>query len=294
MTKPALVLIHGRSQGGRDPGELRRIWLDAFRDGLGANAESILDGVEVRFPYYGDALDAWIARADGRASGTPRGDGDTLTGDPQLLEFQSRVAVEILARHGIDAQAEAARLGGSGHTAPAPRSPEWVQAIFRILDRLPGATGAFISAVMRDVHLYLNNPGARRDVDAIVTPEIRGRCIVVAHSLGSVVAYRLLKAATDCEVPLFLTIGSPLGIGPIRESVTPRRFPAVVKTWTNAFDDRDDVALYPLGRGRFPVEPQHPIEDISGIDNRTENHHGIVEYLNKPIIAKTIATALET
>jgi hypothetical protein len=290
MARPALVLIHGRSQQGNEPGVLQRDWMTSLRAGLGPRADYILDGVEIRFAFYGDVLDEWVVRTSLALSDGARGSEATI--DTDFLAFQAEVAGEVLARHGVDAQAQQTLVGCAARNAGA-RSPEWVRALLRLLDGLPGVTGLFIASVMRDVYLYLNNAAARHAVDAIVGPTIRGNCVVVAHSLGTVVAYRLLKTAVAPVVPLFMTIGSPLGIGPIRQTVVPRRFPTPVKRWVNVFDDRDDVALYALGRGRFTVEPPNPIEDIGGIDNRTDNHHGIVEYLNKPAVALEIAQLLE-
>jgi hypothetical protein len=40
--------------------------------------------------------------------------------------------------------------------------------------------------------------------------------------------------------------GSPPGIRAIRDQLLPLSFPAHVRTWYNAHDPRDVVALYPL------------------------------------------------
>ncbi|MDN2584300.1 hypothetical protein [Aquibium sp. ELW1220] len=289
MSKPALVLIHGRSQAGKDRAVLEETWISSLRKGLGGQAH-LLDDVDIRFPFYGDVLESWVFPGDSVNNGTARGFASAE--DPGYLEFQAEVATEVLARHGIDAQAQDELVGDAVRDA-GPRSPEWVQGLFRLLDRLPGTTGLFISMVMRDVYLYLNHAGAQRAVDETVIPAFTGNCVVVAHSLGSVVAYRLLKDANaSTSVPLFMTIGSPLGIGPIRRAMAPRKFPTVVGSWINAYDERDDVALYPLGSGRFSMDPPTPIMDIGKIDNTTDNHHGIVEYLNKEAIAREIAHAL--
>jgi hypothetical protein len=292
MTKPALVLIHGRSQGGKDSVQLKEQWLVALRDGLGQDAGNILAGVDIRFPFYGDELDAWVQRAEVATPADARGPGDGSAVDSNYLAFQQAVAAEILARHGLDAAAQANEVPQAARGA-GERSPEWVQGLLRLLDNVPGVTGLFIATIMRDVYLYLRHPAAQAAIDRIVTPTLSGRCVVVAHSLGTVVAYRLLKAASVGDAPLLLTLGSPLGIGPVRAAIVPRKAPSIVARWINGYDDRDDVALYPLGQGRFQLAPAMPIEDIGGIDNRTANHHGIVEYLNKPPIARRIAEALQ-
>src|SRR5207248_1568216 len=42
-----LVLVHGRSQQGRDPGELKSIWIDTLQRGAAKINRSLPDGLEV-------------------------------------------------------------------------------------------------------------------------------------------------------------------------------------------------------------------------------------------------------
>ena len=45
-----LVLVHGRSQQGRDPAELKSIWMDTLQRGAAKINRSLPDGLEVEFP----------------------------------------------------------------------------------------------------------------------------------------------------------------------------------------------------------------------------------------------------
>ena len=116
--------------------------------------------------------------------------------------------------------------------------------------------------------------------------------VVVGHSLGTVVAYNILRTDRRAlKVPLLVSVGSPLGIRAIREQFVPLRFPSPpLGAWYNAFDTRDTIALYPLDKDNFPVTP--PIENYSGVRNQTDNRHGIVGYLNNAEVAKRILDAL--
>lgn len=53
--------------------------------------------------------------------------------------------------------------------------------------------------------------------------------------------------------------------------------PSCVKSWYNAFDRRDVVALYALDSQNFSIKP--PIENKGTVDNFTDNRHGIAGYL---------------
>ncbi len=47
-------------------------------------------------------------------------------------------------------------------------------------------------------------------------------------------------------MPLFVTLGYPLGVTGIKAALPPIEHPACAARWFNAMDERDAVALYPL------------------------------------------------
>jgi pimeloyl-ACP methyl ester carboxylesterase len=119
-----------------------------------------------------------------------------------------------------------------------------------------------------------------------------GRCVVVGHSLGSVVGYNVLRSqATGLDVVRYVTVGSPLGIRAIQSGLDlPLEMPRSVRDWYNAMDDRDVVALRPLDAKSFPIQPA--IRNKTSVNNKTKNRHGIVGYLDDRDVAKEIFTAL--
>ena len=132
----------------------------------------------------------------------------------------------------------------------------------------------------------------RDEINRIVAAALTDQpTVVVGHSLGSVVAYSVLRSDTrTLRVPLFLTVGCPLGVRPIRDQFRPLRFPLPVSAWLNAFDRRDVVALYPLDGANFPVAPA--IENYPDVKNSTDNRHGIDGYLDNVRVAQRILDAL--
>jgi hypothetical protein len=205
------------------------------------------------------------------------------------------VIEEVQAKLKIsDAQVDAALDGAVRQRGPA--NWEWVQTILKVIDdTVPGASGASIALATRDVYQYLKNPVVRSTIEAGVRQAMQPGVpsVVVAHSLGTVVAYSLLKnegAAAGWQVPLFVTLGSPLGVKAIRQAVAPIEHPACAARWFNAMDERDVVALYPLTDDRFDVDPD--IENKTDVRNHTENRHGISGYLDDAEVARRIAQAL--
>jgi hypothetical protein len=108
---------------------------------------------------------------------------------------------------------------------------------------------------------------------------------VIGHSLGTVVAYNVLKAVPH-TVPLYVSVGSPLAIRAIRKALVPLSNPMEANGWYNAYDKRDTVALYPLDKHNFDVSPS--ISNNGEVQNWTENRHGIVGYLDDPNVAAVV------
>lgn len=112
----------------------------------------------------------------------------------------------------------------------------------------------FTRVLLRDVHDFLFDAGKRDLMTGAVWERMRGGgepFVVVAHSQGSMVAYELLRRLRpeDCDVALFVTIGSPLGLQEVQDHF--RRAggllhtPACVGRWVNVADRLDPVALDP-------------------------------------------------
>jgi len=170
-----------------------------------------------------------------------------------------------------------------------PENWSWVIAIVRSIDEMfPGLSSRGIELILRDVYLYCNDTTLRDAIDEVVAASLPpGGSIVVAHSLGTVVAYNVLHT-TNAKVEHFITIGSPLAINAIKKhlKVRPSR-PAGVGNWYNARDRADIVALNPLTASNFPTEPQ--VYNNDEIINPSENRHHISGYLGHPDIATYIS-----
>ncbi len=115
----------------------------------------------------------------------------------------------------------------------------------------------FVHRLFRDVGAYLRGP--REAVHARFTAAFERHApqVVIAHSLGSVVAYEALWADPSLRVDLLITLGSPLALP---GAVFPRLRPAPVDgrgarppgvgRWINLADRGDLVAIPPGGVAR--------------------------------------------
>jgi hypothetical protein len=109
-----------------------------------------------------------------------------------------------------------------------------------------------------------------------------GSIILIAHSLGSVVAVDLLtKLHPNLSIDLLVTIGSPLAIKHLGHPGFEAEFPYErVGGWVNLYDPGDFVTI---GRGvgrRFPA--------ACDIAVQTGQAHNAVAYLSNPAVAAVI------
>lgn len=296
-----LVLIHGRAQENKDPDRLKADWVAALRQGLASTGHDLpIHDDDIRFPYYGQALDD-LRRQVEPAKAAPvvvRGDGTDDDADPLrkliLQELVTRAADRAVAQ-GLLTAIELDQLTRSDvnergvlNWGPVRRVLQWLDA------NVPGSSGATMAMVTNDVHDYLRNPGLRDRIETGVNRAIEPgvETVVVGHSLGSVVAYNLLRRegpALGWRVPLLVTIGSPLAVTALRQLLAPLTYPTVADRWFNAMDPNDVVALQPLRPPHFSVEP---IENHVEVHNFTPNRHGIEGYLSDPLVARRIVEAL--
>ncbi len=280
-----LVLIHGREQGERDEPEIRVQWLDALSVGCAnAGLEPLSSSVEVRVPFYGRLLDELTATPE-----LPTGDVVSRGRGGTPDKFEAELLTQIAARAGVSADdvelPQAAERGVENW--------QWVRAVARDLsERSPWLSETLMRQLTRDVNAYMKRPAVRRQVNELVVAELgEGPAVVVGHSLGSIVAYwTLTDLPRTLDVPLFVTLGSPLGIPVIKKGLPrPLGMPRPAAAWFNAADPRDPVALFPeLDHDNFPA----PIENYPKVQNPHDNPHGIVGYLSDRVVARRIVEAL--
>ena len=127
-----------------------------------------------------------------------------------------------------------------------------------------------------------------------------GEVVVLAHSLGSVVAYDVLGEAefADRAVTL-LTVGSPLGLGPTQDHLQawrgsrPIELPPGVGRWRNFHAKGDPVAHGSFQEGLrddyTPADRIHATE----VRNEAEWHHALPGYLQAPEVQDAVYVALE-
>lgn len=282
-----IVFVHGMKNEGQDKDALKQRWLDALRRGWRNAGIAEPAGYEVDLPYYGDVLHALTDGAQGGAGVTHRGPDEV---GPGIGDFEQEYYKLIKEKLALTDKEVADELD-AGVTERGAANWEWVQAIARRLQkRFPPIAEVALKGVPQ-VDGYLNRKSVRRAVNDIVRPSLtQGRTVVVSHSLGTIVTYVLLKDLSGrLDVPLYVTLGSPLGIGAVERRIRPITVPQILSAWINGVDERDYVAL--VSRLAPPAFPSM-VSNITDLHNAGDDAHAITEYLQHAAIAGAIARAL--
>jgi len=302
--RPTVVYVHGNgNKPAKEP--LKNTWDEAL---FGAPA-----GRQSRMAYWAD-LRYPAPLPDAEADGLDAAGSDEESVRPDCLD-PAELVVETLARAHPEALAERPAPGSdssqpAGEGVPGPGLDTWLREMAYVADALtegeePSAdvevlwlprgarVAVFRTLVKRtfaDVYAYFfgGSGDAMRARLRSTLAEIDGPVVVIGHSLGSIIAYDVLRESwPGREIPLLVTVGSPLGITEIQDLVTrPLQVPADVAMWRNVADGRDLVALDRTIRPEY--SPSGHTADFLVV-NDSANHHGIREYLSSGPVRNAVA-----
>lgn len=292
-----LVLVHGINQQGKDADGLKKQWL-GFLAEQGLGHPGAFEAVDVIMPFYGDVLDNWAKGTGANAISQ----GPSGVPDLDEAQFLTAALMETATAAGVgraaieNEQRTLAREQGGINEQSLVMNRRF-NAIVRVLEKISPVHGSWVMRILKQAYVYVKNSGAAEGVDAIVGPALEkpGPMVVVAHSLGTVVSFKLLRElaakGASLDVPLFITVGSPLSLMAIQTAIGPAfARPAAVKMWLNALDPDDFITL---GKPLDDINFGRGITNIVDVENDPEDAHFIGGYLADKRVANAVAKALE-
>jgi hypothetical protein len=287
-----MILVHGINQEGKSSQKILDSWLERLQAVYathGPNPLGKLSRIEAAF--YGDTL--------AELSSVKVKDQAIALGAEEATNDFDEFAVDALEEMALRLGVSPARIQAEELVAVVPLGAgihkKWVKAVARAIETVSPLHGSLALRVLGQAHAYIRNQYVHDEVNKLVRPlfEDDEPAIVVSHSLGTIVAYSLLrefaKNSRPRQSPLLVTLGSPLGIDSVRRGFPkPRVKPDNVQRWVNGADPEDFVALRSeLTSGNFGPG----IENYPDFENG-EDSHSVRGYLSDPRIAKAIALAI--
>ncbi|TLQ48489.1 hypothetical protein FEF34_27085 [Streptomyces marianii] len=286
-----MVAVHGIGQQLRGETTLMAKWWPAVADGVRrAGAGGVVSRSDVAMAFFGDVF-------------RPPG-GLLAVGDPvwTAADVEEGFERELLAwwwRAAAESDPVVVPPEVEDTLAATPRS---VQAALRALSGSRFFAGIALRAMVSDlkqVRRYLTDPQVRDVVRGRVLDALsEDTRVVVAHSLGSVVAYEALCSRPGHGVRALVTLGSPLGVPHLifdRLLPNPVRLDGSLRgvwpgdehlEWTNIADEGDVVALVKDLRPRFG----DGVRSVR-VDNGAHAHDASA-YLTDTLCGRAIAQGL--
>ena len=268
-----LVLVHGMGAQRSSRLEHLEIWRAALTKGL-ADVRSPTIYPDLEFVFYGHLYN------DGKA-----GDGPSLSASDLELGFEQDFTVAMAESLSEGSADEPEKLDVAG-------SVQWGVRFLERQGFMDGVQSGLIRYV-KQVNRYLTDEAFKREVWAEMSAAMASRPrTVVAHSLGTVVAYDWLRSNPNPSATSLITLGSPLGFRGLRKKLhpgmdhSPAPWPNGVTTWLNVAAKKDPVALVKVLDGLFAGKiDDQPAANPGGA-------HDAVKYLQNVNTARAVAKAL--
>lgn len=312
---PNLVFIHGIGGPRHEDAELTA-WTDALAKGAAAagHADFVdrdLHRLDRKFVYYGDLFAKPGAQGESEADESSDIDEDEDVERLLAAMIENLLAEEHPAETRRQLERAARQLNPDGTPQVAGRVAGRVINAATTLVDIPFVrrgsqwmTAKLLVWHFRQVSRYLSRKPTKKN-GTTLKEQIQHRLraaiheentVLVAHSLGTVVAYETLHTLS-ASVPLLVTIGSPLALRTVvlpKVLPSPLRTPEAVGRWLDFWDREDFIAARPLVR--HDVEPNS--DGIVPISAPTLSDglwaHSAVKYLKQAQIAGPIAEALRS
>ena len=162
-----------------------------------------------------------------------------------------------------------------------------------LINYFPSLHASFLHKFLLEAYLYLANPHFMQEVHCRIHDQLYSSRpqILVAHSLGSVIAYNYLIQHPELNIKRFITLGSPLAFRVIQAHLPqPIVRPAAISgDWINFYCSDDFLTASPLSEPPFQFQPAVINQEIH---TSIYHPHDIDGYIQHPDIIKALLELL--
>lgn len=291
-----IIFIHGMNQQHYSAQTLRQHWLQIFQQGLRCSQYSAfcLSTARIEQPFYGDLLtqhhqqnvldlNTFLPKA--------------WLNFPLHLQQTEQKAIEhsdFIPFLPHDSVSQNLPISARLNLYSALAKDIMLKELSILLNHFPQLHEKLIHQFLIEAYLYLSNECFLREVHARILScmSAHQKHIVVAHSLGSVIAYNLLHMHPEFQVCRFITLGSPLAFRIIQDKILHPiiRPKGIHGDWMNFYSHDDFLTAFPLSNAPFCFKPAIINQMISTFANKP---HEITGYLQHPDVVKSIVEPLQ-
>ncbi|WP_353167880.1 hypothetical protein [Acinetobacter sp.] len=292
-----IIFIHGMNQQNYNADNLKQHWLDIFQQGINELKLAIsVSDLDISLPFYGDLitkhqlsnrfdLDTFLPKSwvnlhfHKHSASTAPTAPNTMQSIPVLPYFMPEHELKLSKRLYLVSQLVKDKA---------------LKEFSVILNNFPKLHESLIHKFLIETYLYLANPQFMDEVHQRILASLEAdqAHLIVAHSLGTVIAYNLLQQLSPrYKIQRFITLGSPLAFKVIQSRLTPPiQSPACLNgDWHNFYSPDDFLTAFPLVNAPFDFQPAILNTSISTF---IHSPHQIAGYLQHPAVIKNIVDAL--
>ncbi|MFW2173556.1 hypothetical protein ACG95N_08530 [Acinetobacter guillouiae] len=288
-----IIFIHGMNQQNYNAQSLKQHWVDIFQQGIDELKLPISTAqLDIRLAFYGDLISkhqlsnrfdlesflpkSWVNFHFHKHTTTPA--TTTLNVAPTIP-----ILPYFMPEHDL-------KLSKRLYLASQLLKDKALKEFSLILNNFPKLHESLIHKFLIETYLYLANPQFMDEVHQRILASLEPDQphIIVAHSLGTVIAYNLLQQLqVNYQIQRFITLGSPLAFKVIQSKLTPpiKRPNCLNGDWHNFYSPDDFLTAFPLINAPFDFQPAILNTAISTF---IHTPHQIAGYLQHPAVVQNI------
>ena len=268
-----IIFIHGINQQKYNAQTFQDHWTKVFEIGV-SSSQLNLDKVHLEFPFYGDILK------------------DFSQHQKRIKQHLIDTPIPLLPHYHQKNSSLIRKIILASQFAKDHMLKEMVG----LLNHFPNFHESLVQKFLCETYLYWYEPAFKTQIYERIQHSFKANeeHIVIAHSLGTVVAYDLLQQLSpQYKVIRFITLASPLPFNVIQKHIQqPIKRPlALCGDWFNFYSSDDYLTTQPLMPPLFNLQPAIINKKIHTF---LDKPHEIVGYLQHPSVIKCILLKNQT
>jgi len=264
-----IVCVHGIAQELKSRESLLAEWAPSLCGGV-SNAGGHIEASDVDMAFYGILF---------RALGSKSGDGSVIA-IPSYRPGDLEDELEVQLLEALFDAAGGTEVDTGTKSGIAPRSVNRMLQVVSAVPYFGKQAQNLVIWFLKQVRRYVTDPEIRKAAqDSLIALIAEDTRVIVAHSLGTIVAYETLSAGHGPGVHTLITLGSPLGTPALLSRFKPPTVPGKssapgsLASWVNIADAADIVALKKSLR---PIYGRRVTDHL--VNNGSTMHH-VLPYL---------------
>ncbi|MDQ8951903.1 hypothetical protein RFH42_02890 [Acinetobacter rudis] len=283
-----IILIHGMNQQQFNATELKQYWLDILNQGIKSSKQGDqfkLDDLNMAF--YADLLETYKLHNVLKST-------RLLPQTWQFLNFnRPQTVLHDNPLHSTVCNPDFTQptFNFSSHLSHYAYSLEdhILKDFTQLINHFPKLHGQLIHKFLIETYMYLANTDFNQKVHQRLYNcfDSQQQNLIIAHSLGTVIAYNFLRLNPQFKIHTLITLGSPLAFRVIQEKIIPpiQRPSNILGQWYNFYSAEDFLTAFPLQKAPFLFKPSIINQMIHTFDQRP---HHIAGYLQHPDVIQCI------